>query len=241
MTEIDTPFLRHQAAIMKQRESFRAEAKQIVAGAVEEQAREPASTTPRPGEPFQQQKKKPFVPDVRPMPQRIQPQALPSCESIKADLFDLANEVTESKADFVKSNASLDEWFAPLKEAEALVGKLRAELAEAEQKAQELRDRGTPSSSFREYIQTVEQQVSAFAGLIEAKLIDVDSRDKFGVSADRLNPTTRSDLRLRHSDKYRRFGQFYVQTHRKPVVTADQLELIADRLVTDLQFLQESF
>jgi exonuclease VII small subunit len=242
MTEVDH-FLENQKKVMAQREGLRAEAKTFPIGTVgdHEQAHEPVSTTPRPGEPFLQQQQKPFVPEVRPMPQRIQPQTLPSLESIKADLTDLAKEIEESKADFVKSNASLDEWFAPLKEAEALAAKLRAELAEAEQKVRELRDRGTPTSSFRKYIQSVEQQVSTFAGLIEAKLVDVDAQDKFGVSADRLHPTTRSDLRLRHADRYRRFGRFYVQTHRKEVVTADQLELIADRLVTDLQFLQESF
>jgi exonuclease VII small subunit len=238
MTEVNH-FLENQKKVMSQCEALQREAKTIPVGVVEEQVPEPIFAS-RAGEPTPQVQN-PFVPDVRPMPARIQPQALPSLESIKADITDLAKDVEESKADFVKANASLDEWFAPLKEAEAIAAKLRVELAEAEQKLQELRDRGTPSSSFREYVESVEQQVSSLAGLIEAKLVDTDAQDKFGVHADRLSPTTRSDLRLRHGDKYRRFGQFYVQTHRKPSVSADQLELTADRLVSDLNFLQESF
>ena len=138
MTETNH-FREGQKRVIQQQAALRAEAKPIAVGTTEEreQTPEPTFRSPRPGEPAKQQQE-PFKPTISPMPTRIKPQALPGLKSIKADLTDLAKEVEESKADFVKANASLDEWFAPLKEAEAISAKLRAELAEAEQKVQEM-------------------------------------------------------------------------------------------------------
>jgi hypothetical protein len=164
---------------------------------------------------------------------RIKRQELPSMAVIREVLEELANDITDSKADY--ENLSLDEYYAPQKAAEKKVAQLRQQLAEAELELANA-TRPHPHEAFKSFVCESEQRVNSIAGLLLTKLVDEASRKQFNVSADRLEEPMRKSLAIQFEDRLRRFVvNFYQRTHRVNNPSDAQLNERAEQILNDVQ------
>jgi hypothetical protein len=199
-TQPENAFLTKQADIMKQREAFRAEAKKIVAGTVEQQPHDPSA--PSEVETYDVSGKiltTRDIPNDRPLPQRIARPELPALKSLKLSLTNIGNAVDEAREKFQADNASLDTYFAhdEQKQLRSEIADLHAELAEKQARLHELESKPSPRDAFYASIRDEENAVVSIARQLVERLSSDAAHKVFGVSLKQLSAASRRDIQLR--------------------------------------------
>jgi hypothetical protein len=239
MREETNFFLENQKRIMEQKARLRAEAenKAIVVGA-DEQTLEPTSRSPRPGEPAQQQKK-PFVPDVRPMPQRIVKPKPMKLDEIKAALEETGNHIDATREKFKSDTVSLDAYYGVQKALRLEIVKLQEELREKQDRLHQLETAGTPRDIYAGSILDLERQVMSLAGALLSTLREQAAQRIYGISFEELTPDGQRDAQARYRKVLSRFqSNFYMQLGRTHAqATGEQIDKRASQLLDDIDSL----
>jgi hypothetical protein len=163
----------------------------------------------------------------------------------RAELREQLNGVGESidKAGqaFETDNANLDEYYRPLRETEAEIGRLKAALAVLEEKAARLKERGTPLDTFTRAVAAAEIKISGLANAAVARLTEDSAKRAFGISADRLSTTSRRDLETQHRDRLQRFMTvFYHRVGRTNSPNRDQVVARVEQIFADINEILET-
>jgi hypothetical protein len=240
MTEIDTPFLRHQAAIMKQRESFRTEAKSIVVGSDETKPFDPSA--PATVESYDISGKlvsSREIPARKPAPQRIQKPAPLTLKDIKESLIETGNEIDAASGKFQSDTQSLDAFYSEQKTLREEIANLRAQLREKQDRLHQLGTAGTPRDIYAGSIVDLERQVMSLAGALLATLREQAAQRIYGISFEELTPDGQRDAQARYRKVLSRFqSNFYMQLGRTHAqATGEQIDKRASQLLDDIDSL----
>jgi F0F1-type ATP synthase membrane subunit b/b' len=172
------------------------------------------------------------------MPRRPPKAQIPTLETIQEEIKTLADDVAQSKQDYQHVSQNLDEYYAPLKAAEARVIELRAQLETAEAELAELQAEGTPLEGYGRFISRAEARVANLSRQIIARLAEDAAQKTFNVAYDLLSDHGKHDIRVQFEGRFRRFHNFE-RVHLLKNPAGATIDSHADRVLQALEYLSE--
>jgi hypothetical protein len=236
-------FLEGQKRIMEQRAKRVAELSAIPAGVVEAA---PEASKPIFGDtdkitverysPVTGETTSRVVDVSRPLQPRIVKPSPLTLDEIKAGLIEAGNQIDNASETFEHDSVSLDKFYSEQTSLRLEIEELKRQLAEKQNRLQQLESAGTPRDIFSAAVVGLERQVAGLAGSLLVTLSEQAAQMVHGISFEELSKDGQRDAQARYRKVLGRFqSNFYLQIGRThATATGEQIEARANQLLDDI-------